>query len=687
MSLLFVRPGHPMAVGTRQLALYAPLSSTTTVAQSLTQAVSGIAAWWDASQPAGLLGPGDVPLTSWNTAASALLDLSGNGRNLQPFSVRTPIGQPQGVPHLSGLLGGAGYPVTGSGLLQPALDPLTGWQVPASQASATSTWAWYLIWSRPNWRQGSGVDTQATTLLSIKSQPVLQVDSKGGTGRLVLFPGTNQVVVSSSMTRRHTHSILLRYTPTTGADLWLDGTQVAHGVPWSATAQTGPVLLLHDGTATGAAQCWLHEAAEWTRSLSDADVASVLAYASRWVRGSRRGIYLLFNGQSNAMYYTLNDGAAALLARGIAWYTGALAYNALATAGGAASYTMKAGEALSDPHVGNYTGDFVHDPRDGSDPSTWTLGADGLAVQQAIAALPAEDQSDICAIIWPWSETDSLRAYSEKATFRGAALRFLSLLRTMLNDAGNRIPLVWWNAIPYGTADGMAMHREVVQSIAADPTQRVVIGNVQTSDSNPRGSSWDPATGIATGGDSAHRDSLDNQRFARLASPIVARALVSAGYADSITSIPGVIPKTGGPTITHVYRQSSTTLVLTIAHDAGTDLKVPLQAASGAGFAVMDGGAPGNAGRIVAATSCQRLDATHLQLVLQSALQNASAACRLYYPYGSTQIGRGNAVTDNYSEIAKPDGWNAGTDLGTDWVIDCRLAATLAGIILSDNPL
>jgi hypothetical protein len=556
--------------------------------------------------------------------------------------------------------------------------------VPASQASATSAWTWYLVWSRPNWRQSSGVDTQAITLLSIGSQPVLQVDSKGGTGRLVLFPGRNQVVVSTSMTRRHTHSILLRYTPTAGADLWLDGTQVAHSARWSATAQTGPVLLLHDGTATGAAQCWLHEAAEWTRALSDAEVTSVSAYAGRWVRGVRKGIYLLFNGQSNALNYTLNDGAAALLAHGIAWYTGALACNVLATTGAAASYTMESGHGIYATRSG-YPGSFVADPGNGSDPSTWTLGTDGLAVQQAIAALPAEDQSDICAIIWPWSETDSLRAYSEKATFRAATLRFLSLLRTMLNDADNRIPLIWWNAIPYGTADGMAMHREVVQSIAADSTQRVVIGNVQTSDSNPRGSSWDPATGIATGGDSAHRDSLDNQRFARLASPIVARALVSAGYADSITSIPDVIPKIGGPTITHVDRQSGTTLVLTIAHDAGTDLKVPLQAASGVGFAVMDGGAPGNAGRIVPAISCQRLDATHLQLVLQSALQSASGACRLYYPYGSTQIGRGNAVTDNYSEIAKPDGWNAEADLGTDWTIDCPLAATFAGIILSDN--
>jgi hypothetical protein len=675
-----------MAVGTQHLALYAPLSSTANALVSLTQAVSGIAGCWDASQPGGLLGPGNVPLTSWNAAGNAARDFSGNGRNLLPFSLRSPAGQPQGMAHLSGLLGGAGYPVTGSGLLQPALDPATGWQVPLSQAQAGSTWTWYLVWSRSNWRQGSGVDAQPITLLTIGAHPVLQVDSNGGTGRLVLFPGAGQVVVSSAMTRRHTHSILLRYSPTAGADMWLDGTQVAHAVSWSTGTQTGPVLLLHDGTANGAAQCWLHEAAEWTRSLSDADVAAVLAHATRWVRGTRKGIYLLLSGQSNAINYALNDGAAALLARGVAWYTGALAYNVLATAGITASHTMANGCGIY-PTSAGYPG-FLFNPGDGSDPSTWTLNTtNGLAVQPAIAALPAEDLADICAIVWPWSETDSMRAYAEYTTFRAAAIRFRTLLRTMLGDMNNRIPLVWWNAIPYawGSDDGTTMHRAVVQSIAADQTQNVVIGNIQTSDSNPRGSSWDPATGIVTGGDGAHRDSLDNQRFARLASPIVARALVSAGFADSITSIPNAVPKIGGPSIIHIYRQSSTTLVLTVAHDAGNDLKIPRQAASGAGFAVMDGGTPGNADTIIPAISCQRLDATHLQLVLKSPLRNASAACQLYYPYGLTQIGRGNAVTDNFSNLPAAEGWNTAADLGTDWTIDCPLSATFSGITLSDT--
>src|SRR3954454_12801922 len=32
---------------------------------------------------------------------------------------------------------------------------------------ANSAWALYLVWSRPNWRQGTGIDTQPIILLSI----------------------------------------------------------------------------------------------------------------------------------------------------------------------------------------------------------------------------------------------------------------------------------------------------------------------------------------------------------------------------------------------------------------------------------------------------------------------------------------------------------------------------------------
>jgi hypothetical protein len=692
MSLVFVQPGHAMGVGNNMLALYAPLQSSTSSSSSggssstLIQAVPGATGWWDAGYPAGMLGPGNAPVTVWNSAGTALVDLSGNGQNLTPFYSPTSSTLPEGAAHLSGLLGGVGFPVTTAGLLQPALDPGSGWQLPGSVASATSSWTWYLVWSRPNWRQGTSFDANPITLLTMGSHPILQVDSYGGANRLVLFPGTGQVVLSLNMTRRHTHSIVIRYSPASGADLWLDNTQVAQAVPWAPGTLSGPILLLHDGKLYGAAQCWLHEAAEWNEALPDSGISALLIYVNRWTRGVRKGLYLIVNGQSNAINYAMNDAAAAMLAQGIAWYLGVLAYNVLATTGSPTSYTMQSGHGIYVVTSAGYPGSFLQDPGDGSNPSGWSLGADGLAVQQAVAGLPAEDQSDLCAIVWPWNETDSLRLYSEYATFEAAALRFLSLLRAMLGDTSNRIPLVWWNGIPYGSADGITMHRQVVQSIVSNPAQNVIVGNPQTSDSNPRGSSWDPTTGIATGGDSAHRDSSDNLRFAMLAAPVVARALAAGGYTGSITTLPNVLPKVGGPSIGHVYMQSSTILIVTVVHDAGNDLIVPLQAVTGIGFAVMDGGTPGNDGTIVSAVSCLRVDATHLQIALSSALQHTASACQLFYPFGPVQIGRGNAVTDNFSTITMPAGWDPGADLGTAWSLNFPLSATFSGIPLSNTP-
>jgi hypothetical protein len=342
----------------------------------------------------------------------------------------------------------------------------------------------------------------------------------------------------------------------------------------------------------------------------------------------------------------------------------------------------------------------LNDPLDGSDPSTWALGAMGQEVRSWVQSLPAEDATDVAALVIWWNETDSFRSYGDKTRFSSAARRWIELFRSMFAGAiAQSLPVIWWNAIPFGNADGIQMHREVVAALCADPTLNVVMGNPMTADSNnlDNGSfSYDPTTGIQTGGDNQHRNLTDLVVFARRAAPVVARALCQAGKSDSLGSIPSGIPAIGGPIMIHAYRASSTSIIVTVRHDAGTDLRVPLQAANGAGFLVMDGGSIVSPGNLVPAVACARLDPTRFQITLAQPLQNPSGQCLLFYPYGSYtpagaptytgNMGRGNAVTDNFSSVAKPAGWDIGGDLGSAWNFDFPLAATTTPIVLSDTP-
>lgn len=689
MSVMLASPNAAVMAAPGVRGLWRSLPTTETVTGgSLAALAPGLSGWWDASAWANMLAPTGQPLGGWNDAVGSISDRSGCATPLAPFSHSASAGPPSATPRLGGLLGGVGRVAGGSGTLTPALDSDLGFQLPSLTFSPTSAWTRLLVWSRPNSRQNSGKDSSPSTLITSGSQPLLQMDSGPNEGALTVLSTSTPTTFSNVIERRHTHSALLRNVPGRGLDIWLDENKLGFSLSNAALPVVAqPAILLHDGTPSGSAQSWFHEAATWERALADSEITAVLAYLARWPLGPRRGIMLVFDGQSNAINYALNDGAATALASGIGWYLGALSWNIVATTGSATSYTMESGHGIYPAVGGTYPGSFLDDPNDGSDPSTWSLGTDGQAVATALASLASWDQADIGAFVWPWNETDSLRSYSEKPTFSAAARRFLALERRLVARSAGSLPLIWWNGIPYGSPGGIQMHREVVAEMAGDLTQNVIVGNPQTSDSNPRGSAWDPLSGGWTGGDVAHRDAPDNVRFAMLAAPIAARAILSSGFADVFKSIPSDLPAIGGPRIVHAYLQSDITVILTIEHDAGSDLKLPLQASLGQGFAVVNGGSPDNPGAIAFPSSCTRLDPTHLILSFEAPLGAAAAQYALYYPYGPNQIGRGNAVTDNYSDLSPPAGWDIAGDLGVSWKLDFPLAATSSPIILSPGPV
>lgn len=697
--MVMAAPGRPMLVG--------PLSATTsggtsTPPPTTLSAITGLTGWWDAGVAAGVLDPSGTPLPAFGAPAGGVADKSGAGTSLAVWHAASGGAHPVATPRLNGLLGGIGLntvvPPTlpASGQQLPLMDPDQGLISAAMPFGSASAWTVLLVWSRPNWRQGN---TAASPLLSIGGTTVLAADNASGSNRLVLFPGAHQTVLVSTLTRRHSHAVVLRNTPGVGIDAWLDATRVATAAPNPlATALSAPLLFLHNGAGNGGAECWFHEAAVWNSTLGTTGINAVLAYEARWTLGPRKGIQILVSGQSNAGN-GLNDGAWHLLAQGVAWHLGALGFGVVGAYGSPPAATCIHGEGIYPVASLGFSGSFLNNPGDGSDPSTWGLGADGQAVQTWLQSNTAPaDAGDIAVILWPWSEDDSTRQYSEKATYKAAAKRLLALERGMLSRSAATLPQVWWSAIPFsygGNDPGMQMQREVVAELAADPAQNVTVVLPQTADSLPRSVGgatlvYDPASGIWSGGDALHRDIPDNRRFGMLAAPLVARAILASTGGDTIATIPSGVPARGGPVVTHVYRQSGTSLIVTVQHDCGTDLIVSAtQAASGAGWAVVDGGSVASPGRIVAATACTRLNATQLQITLAQSLAYASASCRLFYPYGTTTIGRGNAVTDNLASVTPPAGWAIAADLGAGWNLNMPLHVPMAnpsGVVLSDTP-
>ena len=94
----------------------------------------------------------------------------------------------------------------------------------------------------------------------------------------------------------------------------------------------------------------------------------------------------------------------------------------------------------------------------------------------------------------------------------------------------------------------------------------------------------------------------------------------------------------------------------------------------------MDGGSVASPGTIVTATACVRLNADASADHPGAGAGQPSAYCRLFYPYGTATIGRGNAVTDNLPQVTPPAGWNIAADLGSATGVAAAFVSSAAAV-------
>jgi hypothetical protein len=406
-------------------------------------------------------------------------------------------------------------------------------------------------------------------------------------------------------------------------------------------------------------------------------------------------IALFGHGQSNSVYANDQDGALLAMAQAVSSYLGATGtaakYSGASDVGGAGVYAGVSGWGT----FLTYTANTVQAAQAAA------YNTNGTGMLAMIAALSDAEKTQTLGGIVYWGETDSALTafsgsgglgYADKPVYKAALLNDFGQIRAAFGKSAAQMPLGLFGP-PYGTAAGSAMVREAWVELAADAANNIVWAVPQTYDSVTRGNSWDSATGVETSvaASPGHRDAADNVAFYRRGALAMARAIL-ASNGLSAALLPTSLGVGTGPRIVGATL-SGATVVITIAHDGGTDLVVPSLSApngtdaplpaQGVGFSVMDGGSITSPGSIIQAISCVRADATHLHLTLASAPTHAAASCRLFYPWPGeywtdqplNEIGRGCAITDNFGTIALSAEYDLNQILGAGWRVNMPLGS------------
>ena len=383
---------------------------------------------------------------------------------------------------------------------------------------------------------------------------------------------------------------------------------------------------------------------------------------------------LLITGQSNAGFFledggiwTLNEGLAALLGIERAHFDprldGFRAIDGYALRDGAhrspAMATTFGGTPLWAP--GDRDAFLAHQP--GAFPSRWPRGTAGQALDRfARELLTDRDRAECLGILWLHTEDDSKSKRMRDAETHAAAIkRHLALIRAAFGRPATgpgELPAYAWAPIPFGdSAEGHRAVRAALAAVAADPGQNFRLAVPQTADSEGRDG----------GRDYSHRDAPDLRLFARRAAYAIARhGRERRGLG------PGDLPGPG-PRIADAWAEDARTTVAAVAHDRGRALKASRAALDGRGWSVFDEGR----GRAVGAIELRGGDRVVLR---HEACTGAPERREVGYCLFGEQLGRGNAVTDDWSARGAPP-----RGLDAAWRFDFPLQATLLPVAAQPN--
>jgi hypothetical protein len=733
-------------------------SSTPTVAGTL-NVVAGTLQAWDPTVPGNVLAWNaaasdkiGAPLTSWaDGSAAAIAAGVTDGTRLKSVTqvtsyagVNAAIAVPteaRARPRVNGAIAALGgkpgsgntdASTTSPSGLWPQLDPNQCWVTEAPiTLAASQPWAIALAYARPHVRMrdgslntiwgdatlvGFGTLSAYSALLTVTSD--MPATASGAGTSVLKCLGTT---LKSGLYPSYWGTALLVNVPGAGITAYVDGssTPAATGIAlpgtWPTTA--APLSALGACSPSNGGQCYLHEMSvigpvASASTISADQITSALTALARYRTGKAPTVMFTHMGQSNAGNLTAS-GSLPLARALIAYQTGALACDFVKPP----YYAVAAGRQLYGNDNGGVPDNTSYLRRTTvatgaaiTDPALYEAGDTLNSLLITLDALPPYLKGCLAGIYAYYGEAASTstegtgtpydlldRNVGAWKNFAGK-IRAWQLTKNGVTETPASLPILFAEMASYGVAypSGAQMVAEAYYRAAADGAGFVPV-LASMMDVQDDGTAHIPAASLQT--------------LTLRAASAISRAVLAGGKGDATVTMPSGAGGWGrlGPQITEaVWEPATKSVLVTVTHDAGTDLTLSTAAASqGMGFTLRPNWSSANSrGAIYYATSATKVAANQIRVYFAGTGAAAlplplTASARLFYgeqgvkytldaAYAPTnqvqnsgafegRFGPGNAIYDN-AGANLPGGFNPVADLGPVYGVNYALRWTPAGV-------